>query len=124
MKVCSTCNKAYPETTEYFNKYKAGINGLTARCKFCHRKVVKKYKERKVRERSQEITRMDLAKEKYKLGRLYEVNVKERTGRRLFRGKLIQETDRFITLENKNKIRESFLKIDFYTDTKIKELGK
>lgn len=74
---------------------------------------------------------LDLRKiqaKKYKEGKTYEVSWKkdnriDKPGSNVFKGKLLQETKDHITLINKRGLRESFLKVDFYLGTKIKELS-
>lgn len=134
---CSKCGELLPLTEKYF--YRETDTRLTRRCRECIKKVQtiyrKKIKERKEKKRGPYIDRgptedlgRGIPKEKiygnqYKLGKSYEVETKHRGEVYKFRGKIIQETDDFVTLQNKKGIRESFLKKDFYLGTKIKELS-
>ena len=55
----------------------------------------------------------------YKINEVYRLVIKlQRNKERVFRGNLIQETDKFITLKSKN-YTESFLKADIGADIKL-----
>lgn len=140
MKYCNKCNKYYPATTEYFYTDNNKKDKLGIYCKTCTGKYHVKYHEKKKKERkkfekiyrgpildmSNALNLKIISKKQYKLGQTYKVIIKEdkRTNWGLnFQGKLVGETDYFIILENKNKVRECFLKKDFYLDKTIKELG-
>lgn len=53
-KLCSKCNRVFPETTEYFHRNKITLSGLANKCKKCIAEYRKKYREEnkeKIREK-------------------------------------------------------------------------
>ncbi len=44
-KLCSKCNRLFPETTEYFHRNKMTLSGLANKCKKCIAEYRKKYRE-------------------------------------------------------------------------------
>ena len=44
-KLCSKCNRLFPETTEYFHRNKMTLSGLANKCKKCIAENGKKYRE-------------------------------------------------------------------------------
>lgn len=129
LKPCSKCKKEYPATVEYFHRNKYRKDGLHNQCKGCRkslnrepRKKQKSRRETHIKEEVIGITVKDL--KRYKLGQVYKIETKHRAEIIKFKGKMIQDTERFITLRNKRGIVESFLKIDFMKGcSKIKEVN-
>jgi len=46
LKLCSKCNRLFPETPEYFNRKNITRSGLTPHCKKCIRETRKRYYQR------------------------------------------------------------------------------
>ena len=53
-KLCSKCNRLFPETTEYFHRNKMTLSGLANKCKECiaeYRKKNREENKEKIREK-------------------------------------------------------------------------
>lgn len=153
MKTCTKCKKELPATTEYFHRHSTCKGGLNSICKKCFNSYYRKsYKEGRFKSKCKEkksnlnieltpmvkttpysespknaLSKDEIQKKKYKNNAIYLVIYKPdgRGGHKpiAFKGKLIHQTKDFITLQNKNGIRESFLKVDFMIGTQIKEVN-
>lgn len=154
MKTCTKCKTKYPATTEYFHRNRTCKGGLSTICKVCINSHNKKkyakgerkchYKRRRNpnnikikpmaraipygKKPTEALDKTEIENLSFKEGKTYLVKYKPdgRGGHKpiTFKGKLIHQTKDFITLQNKNGIRESFLKVDFMTGTQIKEVIK
>lgn len=109
---------------------KANANGYDGYCKTCSSKLKEGNRKEKARlaekKQLEEITRrmlleereriktlgLDKSKLKLNKGQVYKVKWTDRNRVEVFEGKLIQDTTNHVTLQNKNGIRESFLKVD------------
>lgn len=138
MKKCNKCGNRYPATEEYFYKHKDKKDGLFSHCKKCVRKYNRQPKENKeLREKREcELARKALRKflsrkevglklEDLKVdkNKVYEVEIRHQRSKEYFKGRLIQNEDRFITLQKENGLIESFLKADLLRHKNIKEVN-
>lgn len=110
MKVCNRCHGELPATLEYFHISRSNKDGLFHECKECRRGKGESV-----------VTASDF--KKYKLGKIYKIKTAHRREWTEFKGVVIQDTERFVTLRNKKGIVESFLKGDLATGiAKVKEV--
>lgn len=151
MKVCTKCKIKKQNTTEHYHKNQSCRDGLSTICKECRNRAtreryakgtyVRVYKKRgkdpnqiKIKPMKKSfpytaspknaLSKHEIEKISYKVGQLYKATIKEdRNITRFFRGTLIQETKDHITLQNKRGTRESFMKVDFMINDKIKEVN-
>lgn len=128
-KQCSTCKKTLPATNKYFYSNPSHRGGLHNICITCSREYQRKYREQAKLERKLNKTYNDEEKRKnklrrkskkdYRLGKEYKLKIDlGRNRKKLFQGRLIQETYDFITLKSK-EYTESFLKVDIGNHIKL-----
>ena len=127
-KICRKCNKEFLNTNQYFHINKSNPDGLRKVCKTCQRAYLEERKRKILngewtsRDPKEGINQSSVSGNygegnyKIKCPDLY--GGKERT----VEGRLIQETDVLVCIENNYGVRECFLKRDFLIDHKIEEV--
>lgn len=131
-KICNRCKEQ--KLINDFHKNKKKHDGLQGTCKECTKELGKIARENKRKYSAGEhviakatviptLTRDMLANMELNLGGTYEIIQKDKKTTTKFRGILVNQTDRFITLKHKFGYLESFLKADFATgERKLKEV--
>lgn len=135
MQRCNSCGRDLPLTAEYFYRSKGNRTGLQYTCKKCVNQAKKKrlrdIKSGRIEVATstsrlihQALKLKDIHKKRYSKGK-YKVDHwsgMEKRNMQTFIGTLSDQTDLFITLENKHGVRECFLKADFMIDNKIEKV--
>lgn len=130
-KTCTRCELEYPATNEHFHYNKNTKDKLHSWCKDCRYEVDKIRRERQrremIRRENQYYKRkykelinqpcekgLELSDLKLDQGKTYKIKIRtnKHNPTKYFIGKLIQNEDRFITLQKENGLVESFLKVD------------
>lgn len=124
-KSCKKCGNVFELTTEYWHKRKRSKDGFTPRCKTCTNEESRLRKlgligsKKKAYLEKEEITKgaeTEIFKEGiYKVRRTRENLGKGGHKTKQFKGKMIYQDRRLLTLRNEKGITETFLKMDFIT---------
>lgn len=123
-KTCRKCKEVLPLTSEFWHKKKCSKDGFKPRCKVCANEearlrkagvIVKK--ESAYKEKEEIIKQVET--ETFKDDGIYSIN-KIKNKRKItklnkFKGKVIYQDRRLLTLKSESGITETFLKMDFIT---------